>query len=161
MADHEGFLVRWSRLKREDTAQAKPPTEPPTGPEPEECEGGDGERAELPPLPPLESLGADSDYTRFLAPDVPEELRRLAMRRAWTTDPRIAGFRGFGEYDWDFNAPGYGRLLACDDIGRLLGAVCLGPSDDVPVEKAETRVAKGPDGGEEDGAGETDASDRG
>jgi Protein of unknown function (DUF3306) len=165
MTDHESFLGRWSRLKRQDTAQAEPPAEPlpeplsavpvtaeaPPAPAPEMSGAQAGEQGpdaaappegdEAPPLPPIESLGADSDYKRFLAPDVPEELRRLAMRRAWVTDPKISSFRGFGEYDWDFNAPGYGRLLATDDIGRLLDAVCHSREREPPPEAGEVPVA--------------------
>ncbi len=74
-------------------------------------------------MPPLESLVGDSDYSPFLAPNVPEEVHRLALRKAWTSNPTIASFRGFGEYDWDCNAPGYGQLLPTDDIVRLCRAV--------------------------------------
>lgn len=146
----EGFLGRWSRLKTEaetrHQAEALPEEKPETGPAsdapcpPEvEPEGAPDREAPAgpPPLPPIESLGADSDYRPFLASGVPEELRRLAMRRAWVTDPKISGFRGFGEYDWDCNAPGYGRLLATDDIGRLLDAVCR------TVEKEPSREQPG------------------
>jgi hypothetical protein len=54
---------------------------------------------------------------------VPPELRRLALRKAWTSNPGIANFRGFADYDWDYNAPGYGSLLPVDDIRRLCDAV--------------------------------------
>jgi hypothetical protein len=113
----ESLLRRWSRLKRAaafETARSAPaPVEP---------------AAEEPPdLPPIEQLAADSDYTAFLARAVPEELQRLALRRAWATDPRIAAFRGFAEYDWDCNAAGYGALLPVDDIARLCDAVLRPP----------------------------------
>lgn len=167
MTDRESFLGRWSRLKRRDMAQAAPPAEPPPAdpapphtacaeappdpmPQMPGTQGGErepdapapSEGEEVPPLPPIESLGADSDYKRFLAPDVPEELRRLAMRRAWVTDPKISGFRGFGEYDWDFNAPGYGRLLATDDIGRLLDAVSHSREREPPPEAGAAQAAE-------------------
>jgi hypothetical protein len=176
MTDHESFLGRWSRLKRQDTAQAEPPAEPPPvdpvtaealpapAPEMPGTQAGEQEPGaaappegdEAPPLPPIESLGADSDYKRFLAPDVPEELRRIAMRRAWVTDPKISSFRGFGEYDWDFNAPGYGRLLATDDIGRLLDAVCHSREREPPPEAGEVPVA----GAEGDAPAEAEAPGR-
>jgi Protein of unknown function (DUF3306) len=34
-------------------------------------------------LPPIESITADSDIRAFLAPGVPPELTRAALRRAW------------------------------------------------------------------------------
>ena len=124
MAEPEGFVSRWSRLKRE--AAAPPPAEPDAVPSAEPCAALSpvpDDVEETPTLPPLESLGGDSDYSPFLAPNVPEELHRLALRKAWTSNTTIASFRGFGEYDWDCNAPGYGQLLPTDDIVRLCRAV--------------------------------------
>jgi hypothetical protein len=139
-AGTEGFLGRWSRLKREtrteeapvaaavpehmDDAPATVPAEIAAAPPAAE------EAPDLSDLPPLDSLDAGSDYTGFLRRDVPEELRRQALRKAWASDPAIAGFRGFAEYDWDYNAPGYGALRPTDDIARLLDAV-------LPDEKRE------------------------
>ena len=65
-------------------------------------------------LPPIESIGAGSDIRRFLAPDVPADLTRAALRRAWSTDPAIRDFIGLSEDSGDFNAqdgvPGFGSL---------------------------------------------------
>lgn len=127
--EEEGFLGRWSRLKHEARVE-EPALEPaPPAPEallpetvpPEPSPGDTGE--EVADLPSLDSLGSDSDYTGFLRREVPADLRREALRRAWASDPVIAGFRGFAEYDWDYNAPGYGALRPTDDIARLLDAV--------------------------------------
>lgn len=120
MAEDEGFLGRWSRLKREARLAPEPeptpqgPEPPPAEPEPAEVESS---------LPPVESLCADSDYTAFLKEGVPEELRRFALRKAWASDPAISGFRGLCEYDWDCNAPGYGALLPTDDVAKLCRSV--------------------------------------
>ncbi len=144
----EGFLSRWSRRKRE---AREAPAETPS-PRAEEAEAK-AEAAAPPPepfdpesLPPVDSLGADSDYTAFLAGNVPQELRRLALRKAWTSDPVIAGFRGFAEYDWDCNAPGYGRLLPTDRIADLLDRIGIDekppaekpPAEETPDEGATT-----------------------
>lgn len=130
--DPEGFLARWSRRKREAALEPDEPLAEETGAaaQPEETE-------EPEPLPPIDSLGADSDYTRFLAAGVPEEVKRLALRRAWVSDPKIAEFRGFGEYDWDFNAPGYGQLLPTDDVQRLVEAVFRDAPDPPPEAEPE------------------------
>lgn len=132
---NEGFLSRWSRLKTEQQEETPPPPEPIEAVQPEETEaeepavppgGAEDEGAEPPAeLPSLESLGADSDYTPFLSRAVPAATRVAALRTAWRTDPKIAGFKGLADYDWDYNAPGYGQLLPTDDIramcDRLLG----------------------------------------
>jgi hypothetical protein len=121
----EGFLARWSRLKRE------PEPEPTTSGVPESV-GADEPTVDLASLPSLESLRGDSDYTPFLQRGVPEQLQRLALRRAWASDPAIAGFRGFAEYDWDCNAPGYGALRASDDILDLCDSILRRVSDPDP-----------------------------
>lgn len=124
----EPFLKRWSRRKVEAQREAPPPPAeaPPAEPPPD--------------LPPLESLGRDSDYTAFLREGVPQALRLAALRKAWSSDPAIAGFRGFAEYDWDFNAPGYGQLLPVDDVAALCRRA-LG--EDTPSEPADTTPDKG------------------
>ncbi len=158
-AGTEGFLGRWSRLKREtrteeapveaavperfDDAPAAVPAEIAAAPPAADEE----EAPDLSDLPPLDSLDAGSDYTGFLRRDVPEELRRQALRKAWASDPAIAGFRGFAEYDWDYNAPGYGALRPTDDIARLLDAV-------LPDEKREEEVVVVADSQEELADGE-------
>lgn len=65
-------------------------------------------------LPPIESITADANVTAFLREDVPAELTRAALRRAWTIDPSIRDFIGIAENQWDFNdpdgIPGFGPL---------------------------------------------------
>jgi len=155
----EGFLSRWSRLKRETETPEPPPrgetdlsSAPADADSPHRTsslpeEEGLTEPVDPASLPPVESLGADSDYTRFLAPGVPEELKLLALRKAWSCDPAIAEFRGFAEYDWDCNAPGYGQLLPTDDVKALVDAVFGDRPEPPPAEEieeeapAETAVA--------------------
>ncbi len=104
-----GFLARWSRRKKAASREIPAAESPPELPPPE--------------LPPIESLGADSDYTVFLARDVSRVLQAQALRVAWTSDPAIANFRGMADYDWDFNAPGYGDLAPGDDAATWLSQV--------------------------------------
>lgn len=137
----EGFLSRWSRLKQADR---DPPVEPPPGPVPDpaplppspspipppadpvaagtEAEADADADAPFDPadLPSIDSLGADSDYTVFLRKEVPESLRRLALRKAWSSDPAITGYKTFADYDWDFNAPGYAALRPTDRPEKLV-----------------------------------------
>jgi hypothetical protein len=74
-------------------------------------------------LPKLETLTAHSDFRAFLASGVSAAVQSRALRVAWASDPTIAAFRGMAEYDWDFNAEGYGRLAASDDVSVLLRGV--------------------------------------
>ena len=113
--EDEGFLGRWARLKRSRAAEVSEepkvvePSEPEVEPEPFDPAS----------LPALETLDAVSDYKAFLKPGVPRELRVLALRRAWATDPAITGYKTLADYDWDFNAPGYGALRVTDNVKDL------------------------------------------
>ncbi len=129
MSADDGFLARWSRRKRSADARKRDPAapQPPSG-------ASDDTAAPVAPdasdatasLPPIESLDANSDITPFLAPGVPAEQTRRALRHAWHTDPAIRDFVGLSENAWDFNAPdgvpGFGALTP-EDIRRLLDAL--------------------------------------
>lgn len=134
--DEEGVLRRWSRLKREARDVAP---EPAADAAPEEEE----EPFDPASLPPVESLGADSDYSAFLKPRVPKALRLAALRRAWTTDPAITGYRTLADYDWDFNAPGYGQLRPTDQPKALAEAMFRHLRR--AAQETETVVAQQPD----------------
>lgn len=113
MADREeGFLGRWSRLKQADRKNA-PETEPVAAaaalPEAaaavdEPADSGSTAPA-VPELPPVESLDRDSDFTAFLQPGVPPELRSSALRKLWRSDPLLANLDGLLEYGDDFTLP--------------------------------------------------------
>jgi hypothetical protein len=101
----EGFLSRWSRLKRaeeqarEASAELVPePAGPVEAPPPAVAEPQEAE----PDLPPIDSLTKDSDYTVFLRKGVAPELRRDAMRKLWRSDPVFANLDGLLEYGEDF-----------------------------------------------------------
>jgi hypothetical protein len=80
-------------------------------------------------LPAIESIAADTDIRAFLAPGVPAELARAALRRAWATDPKIRDFVGLADYDWDFNAPGsmagFGPLEMTEELRQIAARIIL------------------------------------
>jgi len=100
--DGEGFLSRWSRLKRDSADPARPP-EPP-GPV------ADAEEQAAPPrvltdadMPDLDSLTEESDFSGFLSPEVSEELRQLALRKLFH-GPAFNLRDGLDDYDDDFTS---------------------------------------------------------
>jgi len=136
LSDQEGFLTRWSRLKREadeaapdapaavgDASAPMPPTETddPAAAEPKKAAEP---IVDLKSLPPLESITAGSDIRAFLAPGIPAQLTRAALRRAWIADPAIRDFVGLSENAWDFNAPdavpGFGPLLPSPGVRQMI-----------------------------------------
>jgi hypothetical protein len=163
-ADREGPLSRWSRRKREAAeSRSKSPQESPSAPSPSADASHDAshrappvetpardERAsdesavDLSALPPIESITAATDIRPFLAPGVPAELTRAALRRAWVADPAIRDFIGIAENQWDFNAPdgvpGFGQLGSLD-VRRLLGAA-LGEKDRETSESAAIAASR-------------------
>lgn len=131
MSADENFLARWSRRKRE-AAQSTPDQATPK--DAVDRAIAEAPTAALPPgeaqpifdlasLPPIDSIGARSEIGGFLAPGVPADLARAALRRAWSADPAIRDFIGLSENSWDFNAPGslpgFGSLKP-EEVRRLL-----------------------------------------
>jgi len=107
MSESDTFITRWLRLKQE-AATATPSTEP----------------LDLAKLPPIESLTSESDLSVFLQSGVPADMLRAALRRAWRLDPKIQGFIGIAESQWDFNdphaMPGFGPLELKDDAAAVV-----------------------------------------
>src|SRR6266851_10178513 len=118
MSDDDSILARWSRRKRLVAAEFRkiPPTVAAETAKPVAAEPAEAPLAIS--LPPLDSIESASDITAFLAPNVPLELTRAALRRAWTADPAIRDFIGLADNQWDFNdpyeIPGFGRLDAAE-----------------------------------------------
>jgi Protein of unknown function (DUF3306) len=134
MSEREGFLQRWSRRKHERAQTAPAPardeqvSEPPPAVTNERAAAQPAPEAlvDLAKLPPIESITAATDIRPFLAPGVPAELSRAALRRAWSADPAIRDFIGLAENQWDFTAPGgvpgFGSIEA-DQIRQLLAEI--------------------------------------
>ena len=115
MKADEGPLSRWARRKAEtrekqsvgkERGGAAPsfeeePAELPAQAEPAGGEAGPDEAAP-PDLPDIETLDADSDFTVFMRDGVPEELRKLALRKLWRSDPILANLDGLNDYDEDY-----------------------------------------------------------
>lgn len=142
MNDPEAFITRWSRRKREalretdESASSCRDSVANSSPPPcVEAAKGEGEEAAGPVvpapvdpafdpagLPPIESIAAETDIRAFLAPGVPSDLTRAALRRTWVSDPGIRNFVGLADYDWDFNAAdavaGFGPLPIIEGIGK-------------------------------------------
>ncbi len=138
----EPFLKRWANLKARHSAHGERERPPESVPS---CDGAShrGAEAEREPLPSLDALGRDSDYRVFLERGVDRVLRNAALRRAWETDEAVSGFRGMAEYDWDFNAPGYGALKPQDLLDAVHEAAAP-PSDPVAASVAEARDDQSP-----------------
>jgi len=156
MGGGESFLARWSRRKRGVAAQTDAQENPPPSVA-EIAKPVPPITSKAPPamsLPPIESIESASDIKAFLAPDVPLELTRAALRRAWTADPAIRDFIGLSENAWDFNAPGgvpgFGSL-ELQEVRRLVAqlldepqAADPAPATAAPADHSATPAAAAP-----------------
>lgn len=150
------FLARWSRRKRaapegDDEKPTTPGDAPESAPATIAGDAASAAAAAFDPasLPPIESITAATDIRAFLAPGVPLELTRAALRRAWVSDPAIRDFVGIAENQWDFTKPdeipGFGLLDSAADLHRLMVRL----SGDAPAEPAPAPAAARDGGGSE------------
>ena len=149
----ENFLQRWSRRKQAAETRAHDGSEPQPSANAEAdapigaATPSKPDRSVFDPatLPPIESITAASDIGAFLAPGVPEELSRAALRRAWLTDPTIRDFIGLAENQWDFtqpeSVPGFGSLQVTPELRRMVARL---------VGDAPATIAPPPDAGRGD-----------
>jgi hypothetical protein len=146
------FLTRWSRRKHhaveaEQTKSA--PGEHHSIPEKatpiEPVDAIEGAASpepvfDLKTLPPIESITAATDIRPFLAPGVPVDIARAALRRAWSADPRIRDFVGLADYDWDYHTPGsaggFGPLEMTDELRQMVARIVGDIVDTDTPEKA-------------------------
>jgi hypothetical protein len=129
------FLRRWSQRKQAADGR---PLQRARYCEPAAAAGAHPSKADSPAfdpttLPPIESITAASDVRAFLAPGIPVELSRAALRRAWVTDPAIRDFLGVAENQWDFTkpeeVPGFGPLELTPEVRRIIAELVADPAE--------------------------------
>ena len=166
--EDEAFLTRWSRRKamsREGVELPEPvdnladDSKSPPGDsvsrkedvEPASAEQGDSQGAEaptaVPELPPIESLGEDSDYSAFMAADVPADLQRDALRKLFQS-PKFNVRDGLNDYDLDYSSPEpLGNIVTAEMRRRLrveLERLARLNDDESPVEDGDRDTAPAP-----------------
>lgn len=115
----ESRFERWSRRKREATRPTEAPTPPPAQAEleltPEAQELAVNEA--LPEqevlakygLPDPDDIKLGTDITGFMRKEIPELLRRRALRALWRSNPVLAVLDGLNDYDEDYTAAGFAK----------------------------------------------------
>lgn len=113
--DLNAKLSRWSQRKlaarrgAEDVADDVrryddgQPAQEPAGPNPQAADAAPPGDEETPELPPIDELTAESDYTVFLGKNVPEQIKRAALRKLWLSDPVFANLDRLNDYDDDYS----------------------------------------------------------
>jgi Protein of unknown function (DUF3306) len=129
VTEGDNIFLRWVRLKHEAKATVQRAEAVSTATEVANGQPGIDAAMQEPfdpaSLPPIGSITAD--IVAFLKSDVPMELTRAALRRAWTSDPAIRDFIGIADNQWDFNDPngisGFGPLDATESGATFFAQV--------------------------------------
>ena len=71
-------------------------------------------------LPDPESMQQGDDFSAFMSREVPERLRRKALRTLWRSNPVLACVDGLNDYDDDFTigATGNGPIKTAYQVGK-------------------------------------------
>jgi Protein of unknown function (DUF3306) len=163
MAEDEGFVARWARLKREarerqpvpadeqaaeqaevlPSAAEQAPVAPTGEAHPPEPKPGEDLPFDPASLPDLESLTYESDYTPFLQKGVPVELRNQALRRLWRSSPVLANLDGLLEYGKDYSGVGTKKTLVrtAYRVGRGMIERALEEAEHKPKAPAPSAAA--------------------
>lgn len=148
--ERDGFLNRWSRLKRAAVEPAKPAAPEAideTKPSESEEVPFDHARLEI-PLPSLDELKPGDTLVAFMQKGVPEVLRNAALRKMWAIDPMVRDFKSEAlDYAWDWNTPGGvpggGPLGPADQVQEMVEALFRpsAPPEDPPAQPESLQSA--------------------
>ncbi|MEM1351878.1 MAG: DUF3306 domain-containing protein [Pseudomonadota bacterium] len=113
------------------------------------AEKPDSEALEALNLPDPAQMKSGDDFSGFMAREVPEHLRRQALRHLWRSNPVLACVDGLNEYDDDYRAAmllqepiktayqvGKGMLKHIEDLEQKKEALAAGPADEDIAESA-------------------------
>ena len=95
----DDIFARWSRRKRAVAAEEAPKSEP--VPEPQD-ELSEPELLEQLGLPDPDTLQEGDDFAAFMRDNVPQFLRKRALKRLWLSNPALANLDGLVDYGEDF-----------------------------------------------------------
>lgn len=128
-AVRDGFLSRWSRLKRDGAVTPPRETGPretaPAAPQPPASDLPEGQSLEelIAELPRIEDLVPGQSLTMFMQSWVPGAIRNAALQRMWLLDPAVRDYVDPAlDYAYDYNtpgaAPGFGPMETSDEMVR-------------------------------------------
>jgi hypothetical protein len=153
----EGFLGRWAKRKEAVRKGEQVAAEPEVvveakavaSPQPSPASGRGSEEAAPPPPPPTladaQALTTESDFTRFIKPDVAPEVKNAAMKKLFS-DPHFNVMDGLDIYIDDYGKP---DPMPPEMLRQLASAKFLKLFDDEEdkedgVQPAAGELANGP-----------------
>ncbi|WP_286221613.1 DUF3306 domain-containing protein [Marinobacter apostichopi] len=124
----ESRWQRWSRIKTEARHEVEPAPPLAVEPEPAPLEQELAVNEALPEhevlkkydLPDPDAIELGTDITGFMRKEIPELLRRKALRSLWKSNPVLAVLDGLNDYDEDFtdSAPGIKGAKTIYQVGK-------------------------------------------
>ncbi|QJF51757.1 DUF3306 domain-containing protein [Roseobacter ponti] len=95
-------------------------------------------------LPDPEEMAAGDDFSAFMSRQVPEHLRRLALRKLWRSNPVLACVDGLNDYDDDFRAAALsqGPVKTAYQVGKGMLAHIVEVERAKEAAEAEVEVAE-------------------
>lgn len=168
-AVRDGFLSRWSRLKRDGAVTPPRETGPretaPAAPQPPASDLPEGRSLEelIAELPRIEDLVPGQSLTMFMQSWVPGAIRNAALQRMWLLDPAVRDYVDPAlDYAYDYNtpgaAPGFGPMETSDEMVREVSEMfdrAIGPQSedqqDAPPLESGDIVPQSEDADDEDG----------
>lgn len=149
----DSFFSRWSRRKAQDRAGVAVPAEAPVttpnapalppvaAPEESEPPAVAAEPALPPPtLEDTQALTPASDFRRFVAKDVPPEVRNAAVKKLFA-DPHFNVMDGLDIYIDDYSKP---SPLSAADMAQMVSAQFLKLVDDPEEQTQKNALAAAP-----------------
>ncbi len=120
----ESFLERWSRRKseahtgsetgltdenseqsetesKEAVSDDKAPHDHDEDVAHSDCSDGEKTKVDFSKID-FDALDYNSDYTQFMGPDVPDDIRNKALRKLWVSNPILANIDGLDDYCEDY-----------------------------------------------------------
>ena len=97
----DDIFARWSRRKRAVAEEQIKAPEPPSTPD-REPELSEPELLEQLGLPDPDTLQEGDDFAAFMRENVPQVLRKRALKRLWLSNPALANLDGLVDYGEDF-----------------------------------------------------------
>jgi hypothetical protein len=142
--DDDNFLSRWSRRKvavKQGVPVPPLPVEEPVRPEVSKGQQGasipqpereeavvvKGDAPSPPTLDDVAHLTKESDFSRFVAPDVDPGVKNAAMKKLFATDPHFNVMDGLDTYIDDYNKY---EPIPKSMLRQMVGARALGLLDD-------------------------------
>ena len=149
MTEDDGFLSRWSRRKVQVRQGAPvPAAEPAPAPAavvaPLAPESPDAQAQPAPSLTldDVATLTTESDFTRFVAPEVSGEVRNAALKKLFS-DPHFNVMDGLDTYIDDYNTP---DPLPASMLRKMAQAAYLGLVEPEPeTENATAQTSRSPE----------------